>query len=167
DGVKVLSTWLSIFGLRVLIALKHKGVEYEYQEENLLSSKSQLLLESNPVHKKVPVLIHNGKPICESLLIVQYIDEAWPSSEKPPHLPNDPYDRAVARFWADYVDKKVFLSTSSPVQLVSRERRPRKISSKLCNLQALDGALHDVSKGSPYFGGEDIRLVDVALASFL
>ncbi|KAH9290227.1 hypothetical protein KI387_034344, partial [Taxus chinensis] len=78
-------------------------VKYEYQEENL-AVKSDLLSRMNPVHKKIPVLIHNGKPICESPIILQYLDEAWPASQ--PFLPSDPYDRALARFWADFVDKK-------------------------------------------------------------
>lgn len=103
-GVVLLNSWASSFGMRVMIALKEKGVEYEYREENL-TDKSQLLLEMNPIHKKIPVLIHNGKPICESLIIVQYIDEVW--NEKFPLLPSDPYQRAQARFWADYVDQKV------------------------------------------------------------
>lgn len=64
-----------------------------------------MLLEINPVYKRVPVLIHNGKPVCESLVIVQYIDEVW--KDKTPLLPSDPYLRAQAKFWADYIDKKV------------------------------------------------------------
>ena len=104
DEIILLDFWASHFGMRVRIALAEKGLMYEYREENLWN-KSPLLLEMNPVHKKVPVLIHNGKPICESLMIVQYIDEVW--KDKSPLLPSDPYQRAQARFWADYVDKKV------------------------------------------------------------
>jgi len=105
DEVILLDYWVSPFGMRVRIALAEKGIKHEYREEDL-RNKSPLLLQMNPVHKKIPVLIHNGKPICESLIAVQYIDEVW--NEKSPLLPSDPYQRSQARFWADYVDKKVY-----------------------------------------------------------
>jgi glutathione S-transferase len=40
------------------------------------------------------------------MLIVQYIDEAF-AGTGPSLLSSDPHDRAVARFWAAYVDDKV------------------------------------------------------------
>ncbi|KAI4333380.1 hypothetical protein L6164_018203 [Bauhinia variegata] len=104
NEVVLLDFWPSPFGMRLRIALAEKGVKYEYKDEDL-RNKSPLLLQMNPVHKKIPVLIHNAKPICESLIAVQYIDEVW--NHKSPLLPSDPYQRAQARFWADYVDKKV------------------------------------------------------------
>jgi glutathione S-transferase len=103
DELVLLDTWASMFGMRVRIALAEKGIKYEYKEEDL-KNKSELLLKMNPIHKKIPVLIHNGKPICESLIIVQYIDEVW--NHKSPLLPSDPYQRAQARFWADFFDQK-------------------------------------------------------------
>nr|POF23098.1 glutathione s-transferase 3 [Quercus suber] len=82
--------------MRVKIALAEKGIEYKYKEEDL-RNKSPLLLEMNPIHKKIPVLVHNGKPVCESLIIVQYIDEVW--KDKSPLLPTDPYQRAHASWF--------------------------------------------------------------------
>ncbi|XP_020218646.1 glutathione S-transferase 3-like [Cajanus cajan] len=105
DEVVLLDTWASMFGMRIRITLAEKGVQYEYREENL-GKWSPLLLQMNPIHKKIPVLIHNGKPICESAIIVQYIDEVW--NDKAPIVPSDPYERAHARFWVDYIDKKVY-----------------------------------------------------------
>uniref|UniRef100_A0A2P2JJB7 Glutathione S-transferase n=1 Tax=Rhizophora mucronata TaxID=61149 RepID=A0A2P2JJB7_RHIMU len=104
DEVILLDFWASPFGMRVRIALEEKGVKYEYREQDL-RNKSSLLLQMNPVHKKIPVLIHNGKPVSESLIVVQYVDEVW--KDKGPLLPSDPYERAQARFWADFVDMKV------------------------------------------------------------
>lgn len=100
----LLDEWLSMFGMRARIALAEKGIKYVYKEEDL-DNKSQMLLQMNPIHKKIPVLIHKGKPICESINIVEYIDEVW--NESVPFLPSDPYQKSQARFWADFVNKKV------------------------------------------------------------
>jgi glutathione S-transferase len=105
DELKVLGTWRSPYALRVRLALNFKGLDYEYLEEDL-DNKSELLVRSNPVNKKLPVLIHNGIPICESLVILEYIDETF-GATGPSLLPADPYERAVARFWATYIDSKV------------------------------------------------------------
>ncbi|CAN6900369.1 unnamed protein product [Brassica oleracea] len=51
------------------------------------------------------VFINNGKPVCESAIQVQYIDEVW--SDKNPLLPSDPYQRAQARFWVDFIDNGI------------------------------------------------------------
>ncbi|KAI5571856.1 hypothetical protein BDE02_11G123100 [Populus trichocarpa] len=77
DEVTLLNFWASPFGIRVKIALAEKEVKYEYSEQDLMNGKSDLLLQMNPVYKKIPVLVHRGKPVCESLIIVQYIDDVW------------------------------------------------------------------------------------------
>ncbi|XP_059295023.1 glutathione S-transferase U10-like [Lycium ferocissimum] len=102
-------TWASLFSKRVELALKVKGIPYEYVEEDL-SNKSPLLLKYNPIHKKVPVLVHNGKPVSESLVILEYIDEIWKIGSL--ILPEDPHERARVRFWANFIDQHVLLSVA-------------------------------------------------------
>nr|ABG66205.1 glutathione S-transferase GST 34, putative, expressed [Oryza sativa Japonica Group] len=68
-AVRVVGGWASPFMNRVVVALKLKGVEHEMLQETV-GKKSELLLRSNPVHKKIPVLLHHGKPIAESLIII-------------------------------------------------------------------------------------------------
>ncbi|RVW15352.1 Glutathione S-transferase U19 [Vitis vinifera] len=53
EEVVLLDFWASPFCGRVKIALAEKGVEYENREEDVLGSKSELLLNSNPIHKKI------------------------------------------------------------------------------------------------------------------
>ncbi|CAN1154479.1 Probable glutathione S-transferase [Linum perenne] len=82
----------SPFATRVRIALLEKGIDHQSRYEEL-SNKSSLLLQMNPVHSKIPVLIHRGKPICESLIIIHYIDEVW-AHKSPDLLPSLPFQRS-------------------------------------------------------------------------
>ncbi|KAJ0759459.1 putative glutathione transferase [Helianthus annuus] len=161
DDVILLDFWVSVFGLRVRIALAEKGIHYEYREENL-QNKSPLLLEMNPVHKKIPVLIHQGKPVCESNIIVQYIDEAWHDDKSPSLLPSDPYLRAQARFWADFVDKKVYESAKKIWITEGEEDRQVAKKELIEVLKVLEGQLGE----KPYLVGESFGLADIALIPF-
>lgn len=149
---------------RVQYALNLKSIDYEFLEEKF-GSKTDLLLQSNPIHKKVPVLIHAEKPLCESLIILQYIDEIWTST--PPILPTDPYDRAIARFWAAYIDDKWYPSLKEIRMTHEEEAKLAAIEQVVEGLALLEEAFEKCSKGKSFFGGDSIGYLDIAFGCFL
>ncbi|KAM3304072.1 hypothetical protein P3S67_015104 [Capsicum chacoense] len=164
NDVKLLGSWPSTFVMRPRIALNIKSVGYDFLEEQL-SSKSDVLLRSNPVYKKIPVLIHDGNPICESLIIVQYIDETWTNSG-PSILPSDPYDRAIARFWASYIDEKWFPLLRVLAVAQGDDAIKAALEPVVKGLVLLEEVFKNCSKGK-FFGGEKIGYLDIALGCFL
>ncbi|MBA0734283.1 hypothetical protein Gogos_018213 [Gossypium gossypioides] len=100
NKVLLLGIWASPYTKRVELALKLKGISYEYVEEDMFN-KSPLVFKYNPIHQRLPILVHNGNPIVESLVIIEYIDETWKNG--PPILPADPYKKSQLRFWATFI----------------------------------------------------------------
>ncbi|XP_042456986.1 probable glutathione S-transferase GSTU6 [Zingiber officinale] len=168
EDVKVLGLSLSPFVIRVRIALRLKRVEYELVEVRITEPKSEILVKSNPVYKKIPVLLHRGKPICESAVIVQYIDEEWTDGGGSSSiLPADPFDRAIARFWAAYIDIKL----PAPVRALRFETEAAKeveLAEQIRQaLGLLEEAFVECGKGKGFFGGDAVGYVDIALGSYL
>ncbi|CAL4944740.1 unnamed protein product [Urochloa decumbens] len=159
QGLQLLDFWVSPFGQRCRIALAEKGLPYEYLEQDL-GNKSELLLRSNPIHKKIPVLLHDGRPVCESLIIVQYIDEAFgPASSL---YDSDPYARAQARFWADYVDKKLY-DCGTRLWKLKGEAQAQARKEMVEILKTLEeGALGD----KEFLGGDAFGFLDLVVVPF-
>ncbi|CAI8612731.1 unnamed protein product [Vicia faba] len=153
EEVKLLGALGSPFVCRVTLALKLKGIEYEFVKEDL-KNKSELLLKYNPVYKQVPVFVHNHKPISESLVILEYIDETWKQN---PILPSDPYKRALARFWAKFIDDKVMGPSFKSAFTIDEKEREKNIEESSEALRVLENELKD-----KFFGGEEIDIVDIA-----
>ncbi|XP_010552609.1 PREDICTED: glutathione S-transferase U11-like [Tarenaya hassleriana] len=165
NDLKLIGAWPSPFVLRARIALNLKGLDYEFLEEDILSSKSDLLLKYNPIHKKIPVLIHCGKPICESLNIVQYIDEVWSADHA--ILPSKPFDRAVARFWDMYIDEHCYTSINGVAGAKGDGERMAAVEKLQNCLALLEEAFQKCSKGREFFGGDEIGFIDIGLGSML
>ncbi|XAR63351.1 Glutathione transferase [Bertholletia excelsa] len=153
EEVKLFRTWSSPYALRIVWALKLKGIEYETIFEDI-SNKSPLLLRYNPVHKKVPVLLHRGKSISESLVILEYIEDTW---KQAPLLPESPYEIARAHFWAKFSDSKL-MPAIWHVFLTQGKQQEEAIPPAIEILKIIEEEL----KGKKYFGGQTIGLADIA-----
>ncbi|KAM0862664.1 hypothetical protein ACQ4PT_045125 [Festuca glaucescens] len=172
EEVTLLGHWGSPYVIRIRLALYLKGVPYTYVEEDL-RSKSDLLLRSNPVHQSVPVLIHSGRPVYESQVILQYIDEVFVSgsgggatSSAVSLLPAEPHERAVARFWAAYVDDEIGAPWDKAFRAGTARERVEWIGKVAAAVPGLERGLRECTDGGRkgcFFGGAAVGFVDVVL----
>jgi maleylacetoacetate isomerase len=91
------SYWRSSASYRVRLALALKGLAYTIEPIHLVEDGGQqyqaTYLQLNP-QALVPTLIHNDLVLNQSLAIIEYLDETFPT---PPLLPGDSRDRAKIR----------------------------------------------------------------------
>ncbi|KAL8267479.1 hypothetical protein R6Q59_004823 [Mikania micrantha] len=163
--MKLLGADGSAFVTRVRFVLKLKSIEYEYIEEDLCN-KSELLLTSNPVFQRVPVLFPaNESPISESLSIMEYLDELQPNVH--PLLPSNSSERAQCRVLAYTFDTLCYPWMKE--FMLAREKKRREELKRLLigGSVMLEEAFVKFSKGKPFFGGDDIGYLDVVVGSFL
>ncbi|OEL28870.1 Glutathione S-transferase U25 [Dichanthelium oligosanthes] len=156
--------WANGFGMRARIALRELGVAFHYVEEDLrVRERSELVRRMNPVHRSVPILIHDGRPVCGSVNILEYIDEVWgkKTTGGPRLLPHDPLHRAHARFWADFVDQKVFSTQTKFLKSKGEEKEVAKVE-LLDQLKHLEEVLGDKT----FFAGDEFGFLDAVLIPF-
>ncbi|WP_198680272.1 maleylacetoacetate isomerase [Cupriavidus agavae] len=95
--MELYSYFRSSASFRVRIALNLKGLPYDYKGVHLLKEGGmQLKPEYRALNADgvVPTLVVDGRPLIQSMAIIEYLDETHPT---PPLLPKDPLDRAVVR----------------------------------------------------------------------
>lgn len=97
--------WVSSASRRVRFVLEEKELPYQGIIVNLLQLEqhSPEYLKLNP-NGFVPTLVHAGRPVIESSVICEYLDEAFPQV---PLRPADPHGRARMRVWSKWVDEVV------------------------------------------------------------
>ena len=88
---------ISVCAQKVRIALAEKKLPYERRHINLMKAEqvSPDYLKINP-KGVVPALVHNGQPVIESTVIMEYLDDAFPER---PLRPAAPLARARMRVW--------------------------------------------------------------------
>ncbi|HJW40023.1 MAG TPA: glutathione S-transferase family protein [Rhizomicrobium sp.] len=93
---------LSPYAQKVKIALDEKGVAYETKMPAAIGSgqPDQEFLKANP-RGEVPALIDGDTRIFDSTIILEYIEDKWPT---PALLPKSPAARATARTIEEVMD---------------------------------------------------------------
>jgi glutathione S-transferase len=100
---------------KVKLALLEKGVPFAEERVGTagVGAHGAEALRDSPLGK-IPFLRTPEGPLCESQVILEYIEAAWP---EPPLLPADPYAAAKVRELIAFIDLHV--------ELVARELYPK------------------------------------------
>lgn len=101
--LKLYHGYLSVCAQKARLALAEKGLTWESQLVDLQKGEQQTpeYLKLNP-KGVIPTLIHEGRVIRESNVLIEYLDEVFPH---PRLKPDDPYDRAQMRIWIKRLDE--------------------------------------------------------------
>ena len=138
---------------RVRIVLAEKGIEFETVEIDL-SDRPAWFYEKNPTGR-VPVIEEDeGRPLAESAVIMEFLEERYP---EPALLPPDPADRAHVRLLI-FRDKEL----TDPYYALRRgeDGAAERLDAALAKL---DAQLYD----RDYLGGTEYGLADIALVPWI
>lgn len=102
---------ISVCAQKVRVALDEKGIPFEGREVDLMKEEHLAadFLKINP-RGLVPVLVHDGVPIIESTVILEYIEDVFPDH---PLRPASPIARAKMRMWAKIPDEGLHIACAS------------------------------------------------------
>jgi len=94
----------SVCAQKVRVALAEKGLDYREHLVDLRGGQfDPAYMKLNP-NAVVPTLVHDGRPVIESSVILYYLDEAFP---KPSLMPQDLHQRAAVRQFNKLIDEYV------------------------------------------------------------
>ena len=90
---------------KVRIVLAEKGLDWKKHHIDLPNKENLRpeYLKLNPLGV-VPTLVHDGRPVIESSIICEYLNDAFPRT---PLMPADAYAASQIRFWMKHVDTKL------------------------------------------------------------
>ena len=134
---------------RVRIVLAEKGIDYDVVDVDL-DDRPAWLYEKNPAGRVPVVEEDDGRPLAESAVIMEFVEERYP---EPPLLPPDAADRAAVRLL-------IFRDGDLTAPYYALRRGDEGAAEKLdAALGRFDGLLGE----QPYLGGAEYGLADIAL----
>ena len=172
------SFWRTSATYRVRVALNLKGVQAHERNVNLDAGeqRGEAFLKINPMGA-IPALIDTqpgqpGTPITQSLAILEFLDEVYPS---PALLPADPHGRARVRSLAAMLaaDTHPLITPRVKKYLMAEAKfddaawRAWQMQWFTTGLQALEQRLASEAQTGRFCHGETATLADICLASIL
>ncbi|KAK3698043.1 hypothetical protein LTR37_017159 [Vermiconidia calcicola] len=161
EPLKLYSGWFCPFVQRPWAVLEEKRIPYQYIEVNPYN-KPQSLLDLNP-RGLVPTLQYDNKPLFESTVICEFLEEAYP--DHAPHLlPKDPYARARTRIWTDYCTSRIIPAFHRFLQFQPMSDREGLAEARKEFLGHLKEFAKEMDGEGPFFLGQEPSLIDFVVA---
>lgn len=156
--IKLVGFAVSNYYNKVKLVLLEKGIEFT--EELNWASKDEATLACSPLGK-VPFIVTDHGPLCESQVIVDYLEEAFTQR---PLLPADPFARAKLRELTVFMELHLELVARRlyPQAFFGGTVAPETIESVRKELTRNIAAFARIAKFSPYVGGAEFTLADCA-----
>lgn len=162
--IKVCGFRVSNYHNKVLIALHEKGVPFE-EDCRIRPSQDPALLALSPMGK-VPFVDIDGTRLCESAVILEYLEEAFPQK---PLLPTEPLARAKVRELNTVIELHM--------ELVARRLYGAVFFGGTVSDEVKASVQQDLAKGvrafkalakfSPFVAGAELTVADCAAAVHL
>ena len=138
---------------RARIVLAEKNIPHDFEFIDL-ANKPDWFLAISPLGK-VPVLCVDGKPLFESAVIAEYLDEISPGSLHPA----DPFEKARNRAWIEFAS-----ATLNSIAAFYRADDERAFADAGAVLRQRFESLEEALGDGPYFNGAVFSIVDAAFA---
>ena len=161
---------LSSYAQKVKIALREKGVAFvaELPESFGTGQRDGPFAAASP-RGEVPALIDGDIAVFDSTIILEYIEERWPT---PPLLPPDPAGRARARMIEDVCDTQYEAINWGWGEILWFHRATGSLANQMRDVatrqtRAMQRWLSDRLGDAPWFGGDRFGWADAAVAPVL
>ena len=146
---------------RAWTVLEEKKIPYQYVEVNPYN-KPKELIDLNP-RGLVPTLDVDHKPLFESTVICEYLEEAYPD-HKPHLLPKDPYERARTRIWTDFCTSRIIPAFHRFLQFQPMSDKEGLAEARKEFVEQWRILSKEMDPEGPFFFGKEPTLIDFVIA---
>ncbi|KAF3941022.1 hypothetical protein ABW19_dt0201574 [Dactylella cylindrospora] len=168
EPLKIYAGWFCPFVQRALLVLHIKNIPYQYIEVNPYH-KPKSLIDLNPrglvPTLSVPTADGSSKPLIESAVICEYLDEVYsdPTKYGKRLVLEDPYERARARIWIQFVGSNILPSFHRWLQFQGEDAKKGREE----YLENIKKFAEQLDPEGPFWLGNEVTLPDIIIAPWV